>query len=280
MKFLDTDGNGYISAEDTTGISVSYGKIHNLVPNVPVSIRDSRLLLQTVNQGPYQAGDLVLVDILLGTQALPVNNIYGLAFSVNVDIPVDLHDLDITFDKNSWLSNYAPVLSLVKKTATTKLDAGYTLADRTPQTGYGKIGRLGFVIEDQLDGFRTGDYFQVTAKDITIANEYFGFEALPDMTIDIPINAGSFKKFDENNIIIMPNPANNYVNIHLNGFNELNQIQIFNITGQLMTNMNASGKQATLDVSTLGTGLYFVRTITPQGEATKKLEIIDRKSVV
>lgn len=60
-----------------------------------------------------------------------------------------------------------------------------------------------------------------------------------------------------NEIIIVPNPANDYININLNGINA-NKLEIYDITGKLLIEQTLVTENPTLNIETLESGVYFI----------------------
>jgi len=77
----------------------------------------------------------------------------------------------------------------------------------------------------------------------------------------------SSDKFTQANFTIYPNPATDVLNISLENDALLENVTIYNNTGQKIKTI----KQNTVDVSTLAKGLYFVEVITNHGKASKKV---------
>ena len=74
---------------------------------------------------------------------------------------------------------------------------------------------------------------------------------------------------------LYPNPTNNIVTVHYNAIStsEL-KVEVISVTGQIMitTTPAVNTQDVQLDVSNLASGLYFVRTITNNGNViTNKL---------
>ena len=84
-------------------------------------------------------------------------------------------------------------------------------------------------------------------------------------------NSGNFLSIHENTqttCSIAPNPATNNITITAN--NDFNTIEILNLLGQTMLSQPNVGSSAKLDVSTLTTGVYFVRVIFTNGTSVQK----------
>lgn len=71
-------------------------------------------------------------------------------------------------------------------------------------------------------------------------------------------------------INVFPNPATNFVKIHLNGF-EATQIQVMNLAGQVVSRQD--GLQTKLDVSNLPKGLYLIKISNAQERYLHKLAV-------
>lgn len=69
------------------------------------------------------------------------------------------------------------------------------------------------------------------------------------------------------NFNIYPNPTSDVLNINLENNLTLEKVTIYNNAGQVVKEV----KEATVDVSTLSEGIYFVEVTTNQGKAVKKI---------
>jgi hypothetical protein len=73
----------------------------------------------------------------------------------------------------------------------------------------------------------------------------------------------------ESSVIIYPNPVSNIVYIENKSFNKITSLNIYNLLGKLVLSTTENFHQ--LDVSSLKSGLYFLKVQTEKGEVTKKL---------
>ena len=74
---------------------------------------------------------------------------------------------------------------------------------------------------------------------------------------------------------IYPNPASDYVNI-VSANGEMNSIQIYDITGKLVQNINLNDESTTLNVAAMVDATYFVRIIYKDGNMSVSKLIINR----
>jgi len=89
---------------------------------------------------------------------------------------------------------------------------------------------------------------------------------------NVTITTGIDKQFfDESSLQIYPNPAKNLVNIQSS--DEVNKVQVLNLSGQIILGQTTSGKQIQLSTSELEPGIYFVKVFSHDNVITKKLVI-------
>tara|TARA_R110002033_G_scaffold60044_5_gene109950 strand:+ start:35452 stop:42342 length:6891 start_codon:yes stop_codon:yes gene_type:complete len=88
---------------------------------------------------------------------------------------------------------------------------------------------------------------------------------------DLPTNA------DEIDLDVYPNPALNEVNIKLTGVFEVSYIHIFDVTGKLVSKIQIFNDElnptttTTINISSLQSGIYFVKFLDETRDITKKL---------
>lgn len=66
-----------------------------------------------------------------------------------------------------------------------------------------------------------------------------------------------------------PNPASDVLII--NSDDEISNLRIFNINGQLVMSINPASKEATVDVSNFANGIYFVHVLSNKGNSVQKI---------
>lgn len=103
--------------------------------------------------------------------------------------------------------------------------------------------------------------------------------------IDTVNNIGTFLEYElnclndvneiitENNISILPNPANNYFNIE--GENIIN-VEIYNTTGQIVDAINVKNDNIKVSTDKYNNGIYFVKVITSDNKATIRKIVISK----
>ena len=72
-----------------------------------------------------------------------------------------------------------------------------------------------------------------------------------------------------NSIALYPNPANEYVDVRIDGDVNVKSLEVFDVYGKLINTVNVIDNPTRINVSGLANGMYFVRVTTEQGVATK-----------
>lgn len=280
IKHIDGDGDGTIHALDTAAISQFYGYSHNIVPE-PVNFNlGLPVYFSDPNTGTvYQPGDMVVLDVVYGTAIKPAVNSYGLTFSLDYNPAiVQEGSFQVDYISDSWLNQTAATLGLYKEPIAGQLDFGITRTSGVAASGYGKIAKLNFIVIEVVDGLRLDkpvirlDFRQTTALDGSWA--YGRPEGIP---IELPLDfSGTVKPLDEQ-MVVFPNPARDYLALHLNanGENAFNEVRMSNIMGQLVSHHRGlSEDHFEMALSGLTPGIYVVEAITTYGRIAKKIEII------
>ncbi|MBK5213114.1 MAG: HYR domain-containing protein, partial [Flavobacteriaceae bacterium] len=81
--------------------------------------------------------------------------------------------------------------------------------------------------------------------------------------------------FNENEIIVYPNPAETTFNIQNNGFSVLNRVDIFDLRGRLIRTfpINQDGNTTQIDVSRFDAGVYWITIYSENNRIIKSLII-------
>ena len=101
----------------------------------------------------------------------------------------------------------------------------------------------------------------ITYEGGTVYGEEMSFSTLVDAINDVSL---------ANNISLMPNPADNYIELHVNNNVEVKEAVVFNAFGQVIQTVQLSDNHARIDLSNMAAGMYFVIVNGDNVSATKK----------
>lgn len=282
FKYVDTDGDSVITALDTFAIRQFYGNTHAIVPNLPL-YSDIQVELNEVTQGPYQPGDLVQAELVLGDAASPIIDLYGFAFPFNYS-PLIFRPESIQVNyPGSWFTYNSPILDMTFNDLEGLLEAGVTRTNGISADGQGPVATLSFIVDDDIDGIRPGGPIQLgggTGSGMNSLGQFFGF-TIPEL--DIQVVSGeltsteepAFKPLDDDLLRVYPNPSRDRLELHFNGGYEFRELRIFDASGrQLHFADGLAGRHQQINVSNYMPGLYIVQAMTDTGLVRKKFEVV------
>jgi len=292
IKHIDANGDGLISVEDTAAISDYYLSIHNFVPDEVLAIKDFDFEL-IPNATELDSGDLLILDIVIGSSNKPVIDVFGLSFGLNFSPSlIDSASLSGHFYKDGWFANGGPSLQMIKQPKEGVVHAGFTKTSGIVEdeaegfrpigtSGNGKIGQIMFIVEDEAEGFKTKDNFiirRIYTNNIEFEDANGEKFLLPDSYIDLKINLD--KKVpvpSEDKLLIYPNPARDAVNVHFNGRNIIKGYKLFDSMGHLIESKNDVNLQSlVINTESLTTAMYVLKLVTTEGVINKKIQVIKK----
>ncbi len=131
----------------------------------------------------------------------------------------------------------------------------------TPIAGIG----TGNTFTASLSGLdaNTGYTFKafITFEGSTVYGEEMNFSTLVDAINDVSLT---------HNISLMPNPADNYIELSVNSNVEVKEAIVYNAFGQMIQTIQLTENHARIDLSGMAKGMYFVRVNGEGATATKK----------
>jgi hypothetical protein len=288
-KHIDANGDGILTASDTMAISEYYAAIHNLVPTEVLGIKDYPFML-IPNSTELDSGDLLILDVAIGTETNPVVDIFGLAFGLNFSPSlIDSASLTGYFYKDGWFATASPTLQMVKQPTAGTLHAAFTrlgsiVVDEvegikpTGTSGNGIIGQILSIVVDEVEGIRSDDEYvtrRITTNNIEMEDAAGEKFILPDTFVDIRINNKKTTPVpSEDKLLAFPNPAKEYVNLHFNGRNTIKAYKIVDMFGNMVGQVsNLDQQSVSINTKNYATGIYLLQVVTTQGVITKKINI-------
>jgi len=281
LKHIDVDGDGVITADDTEYISKFFGAFNSIT--VEDNPSASSIPIYFVNQTPNpQPGDHVFIDVLLGAEPTPAIDVSGITFSLNYNTDVvEDGTFNISFLQDSWLSYDSPVLDFVKRPNSGRVDVAYTRVEGTMVSGFGKIGTVDFIIEDDIDGIRQGDEFtfnlDLGVADVMDGAGTFGQLSGQGVSFVITNQENTDNKLNPEDLALYPNPTNGLLNVHINRKNNFRMIEVVDLTGRVLEMEENKTNHLTLDVSQYQDGIYFLRATTDKGFITKRFQVFENE---
>lgn len=268
LKFVDGNGDGLISTTDLQTVSQHYMKSHAIVPSPPPG-PDAIPLTLNVLTPVVQAGEWAVIEVSLGSTGLPAYDILGVNFSLEVGSRfVDSSTVQFTLEEDGIFNPVNSVIAFAKSPKDGTIDVGIGKIDKDPIKGHGVLGQIKFIVEEDLNGFRSlKDLIKVKleAKRVGILTSQASFSL-----------SGSTSYLDLGRRTIVstkayPNPADTWITIQ----GPVQSVRLHNLQGQLLQVWDRSEIDTTLDVSQLPPGSYLLMVTNPDGQSSiERFEIV------
>ena len=285
FKYADADGNGEVNESDLTSLDNHYDLTHAVHPDINPYEKTYPLVLVPTTTGPYSAGDLVTFDLELGQVGAEAINMYGFtyAFAYNSTL-VNAGSISVDFDESSWIytNNNSPVLTMTKNLELQeRVDAGLTRTNGYSVSGRGKVATISFIIDDDLDPQFASRYIpiEIGLEEIISQDENGNYFVLPDFRTEVILDTGGFDEpTSDEDLIVYPNPTDQFLTIHLNGQGFMTEVSIFNIAGLEVFHLdNLQWERAQLSVNDYAEGMYILQAKISDGTViNKKFQVIKK----
>lgn len=269
--FADCNGDGIVNELDAGVIRQNAGLIHDDIPVVPEEIligaEGVNPACQFNNPPTAIPVDQVFkLDINLGDMGIPVENLSGLTFTIDIapDI-IGMNNLQLTFKEDAWIepdSSQAIQLQQIDEERA-RLKVALAKTGRVPVNGSGTIAEASFIVIGDLVDFLMVDSVTFMLDSITVLdNELNPIPIVPDtikLAIDKNLSVNTFDVVEKSSIDVYPNPNKGMVLLEANG-NVLQKVELFNQLGQLvfMQELAATEFQS-IDFQHLRSGAYYLK---------------------
>jgi hypothetical protein len=280
LVFLDTDGSDSIEMADTLGISVNYSLSHPQKGGSGSGGAGDPLLFFSQPNGPAGPGDTLQINIFLGTDTLPADSVYGIAFSVTYDNAlVDTNTAHFQIPDSSWLgSHYSDLFSVQHDNYDDGLiDVGISRNDHISRTSHGKIARLDIIMIDDITAKKNiVDTLTLTFEEIYIIRLDGSLIPVNALSVDSPGTDGTSTGIPdlhpEEDFSLYPNPTRGMFRLRAEKEGPYT-LELFNASGQLLQSGTMYSRSMSLDLSQHSPGLYLLRIRHEQGILTRKIQL-------
>lgn len=295
LKYVNTNGDRFISDADTIAVRKYLGKTHGIIAkDIPIQ----NFTVKLKGNATVKPGEAVNLDVFIGDKSKPAIDLYGFTLSLPFNNQLfDLSKSSLTFDSRSWVAYNSPVFSLTNNNNERGvMEAAYTRTSGKSADGFGKVGTARIIVID-IAGIKPpsgSNELQVTLGGNATAsdangNAYSLYVEPFNLTIDFsdvkekatptlpvePIFSPRFNEWGE--IDIFPNPASDLINIKSSKNGLIKTVQIVNMSGQIIfESSNINRSELEISIANKVTGVYYVRVLTENAIFTRKLQILQR----
>ncbi len=285
LKHIDCNGDGEIFFDDVDAIEQNYNRTHDGVYATRVEGAPGLHLefeLDTIYSAPDTGSIIINADIIMGTADLPVDEIYGVAFSIAYPIDlVDSSEVSADYFMESWIGDPTTVLQLEQNVVSESvIDFAYSRTDQQNTSGFGQIGSVSFVMTDNIIGKLATEIelnfpisnvraIKNTGEEIVIT----GSENALVVNLENTVTTAENPDLSQS-IKIFPNPTLNTINLTISDL-QAQAVTLYNTVGQPVLARQIVASNTQLDVRHLPAGVYLLNIQTDKGFYNQKLVISD-----
>ena len=107
----------------------------------------------------------------------------------------------------------------------------------------------------EIEGLTANSTYDVRVKAVCAADNQSDFVSTSFTTTGVGIDNITLA----NSINLMPNPADNYIDLNINSNVEVKEAVVYNAFGQMIQTVQLTENHARIDLSNMASGMYFVR---------------------
>ncbi|WP_336914529.1 T9SS type A sorting domain-containing protein [Runella sp.] len=282
MAYADCDGSGKVDFNDLNPIYINYGAQRSDIPITPDVFVPGLFGLDPALGFPDDAatmldpGEHKQIPIVLGTASLPVEDLYGIAFSIHFNEQVAVDQVRLDLSPSSWANNDGDRIFFYKRSASKRIDAAWTRTDRNNRSGFGEIGTLELVII--VDVIDRSMPVRIWTDSIRMIDKFGNITAVVGDTINFTLNPDAFPTAIQDvsgapfKLTVQPNPARNTFQVVSDL--PMQHISLFNLLGnQVLSRSISPSTQAQVTLPDLPNGPYLLKVETDKGPIKSKINI-------
>ncbi len=283
IAFADCDGDGLITPIDIAVIESNYKLTHG-TPNPPVpdpgqaGIDPPLFFDDSAIPGPIPEGLPVVLQINFGTPALPVNDFFGIAFSIHYD-PTVIKDafVPISFFE-PWLENDFTTI-IFNDSGNGVIDIAGTRTNLSPLLfNEGPLASMFFIIEEDVVGLNDPDLpTEFSIEDVILLDDDFNDMPVVNDSLTIIItDYGTPTALNpelESEVKVFPNPVKDALQIQSKAL-PIDAWEVTNIAGSLLySEQTPARQQLEISTDTWADGMYVLKLYTSAGTLLRKVVV-------
>ncbi len=257
-KHADCTGDGLINSFDVAAILLNFGETNgNTQPTAFAegSENDPPLFVDLPAASALQPGMSFNAPVMLGTADSPLDDVYGIAFTLKFDPEIiNPSSFDLQYDP-SWLGVQAVNLLSFDRTLAAEGEVQVSLVrtDHNNVSGHGQIaGIIGII-----DNIAGKESISIEIKEVKAIRKNEALVALrkPVEIVDLMVNGSHEPR--ENALEVFPNPVKNQLNFQLPNAGNAEMVELLSVEGKVIMQTKSGANY--LNTSNLGDGVYILR---------------------
>lgn len=275
FKHADANGDGVVDLLDREVLIQNYGLAHGNIQAyepLPYTNTDPTIYALTPTELPNAA--TFEIPVIAGEEGLSIEDIYGLAFTLELDPNViDLNSITIEYPVSWFGEPGVNTITVDKINEDGTIEVALSRTDQNPVSGYGTIMYIRGIIDDIAALTHSTEINVAKVYAINYEQEPMPLRPQTSKIIVTDTDDGIDRQALKNSIDIYPNPASSSIWLK-NDYNlDASQINIYTQQAQLVLHIDKPAKR--IDISDLAAGLYIVEIHVEGFIVSKKLVLLD-----
>jgi hypothetical protein len=277
FKHADTDGNGIVEIMDTLAITLNYDLTHNYTSFKYAGFLESHLYV-IPEEATLIDAKKIEIPLYLGSEALLVENLYGMYFSLFYNQGTILPESIKVVLNDSWLGVENENIWKLSKSFSNEgaIDFGITRSNHQPVSGFGQIGMLSFELTQELE---PGTSINISLSFANLHAHRYDLEAIElgtsafELTISNVI-AGVGDAYQPS-AEVYPNPAPVGSTIMIETANPIRNIAVVNVDGKIVVQKELPGNNNRVPLDHFNEkGIFQLMIQTSEGLVNKRIVIL------
>jgi hypothetical protein len=259
LNHSDCNGDGVINDDDTLAIFNNYSLIHAFKTAQTTTLNPQLSIVP--DQASVVKGTWGSASVYLGDAANVINNINGIAFTVDFDNAlIETNSIYLEY-QNSFIDASQNLHFRKLNFANGKICTATTHTVNNNVSGFGKIATLHYQIKSSL---ATDEVLNIG---LAQANQSDASGLITPLTsgtgtlMAVGSSVGIKEVLNNSNVSISPNPTNGILNIVFGTIPQNTKIDVYNSIGALVLTETLSNKNNTINTSYLSDGMYLIKVL-------------------
>lgn len=278
LKFLDSDGNGLITANDTAAVQGFYNQTNQFTTDYPIIGKGIPFDLQLLNTKKPKVGDKVSILISVGVPGYPALDLYGFNFELQISDNIVDSAYTMSYFPNSWLNYNSPYLTKVQKSGRGRIESAFTRTMGQPISGSGIVAQADFIIIDIVHGGKPegNDKLLVRLQAPQTMEAGGILQNAEPIALEIPLDlpddrAETSLSAEKQGFTVVPNPAHEVIHLRATG-SGMEEIWVRDAQGKMLAHSDAGGSESwSLSCNNWPAGWYAIQVTTQAGFFVQKL---------
>lgn len=269
-KHVDCDGNGVIDSLDYIAVSTNYGSTHARIGDqTPITAVNGHDLAVSFSNSLAAPGQYMTASFDLSNVSGSVNDVYGIAFTLNFDASLVQNGLLNFNQSNSWLLSSSDMFRNIASSSG-QYEIGLVRTNQQNVSGTGSILDFNFIVEPSINSIVANNFYISNIRLIDNVGNEFPVNALGGvLTVDPQASVEDVLGLKWS---ITPNPAKDRLSIHfVESIGENSGFEINDLQGRLVfkNTLDIHTLKKEIDISSFEKGVYIIRIQTQKGLSTK-----------